>query len=75
MKIIEEIKSSTETQGSSMLSMDTSREPTREEIMSAFESLASWAFDKSGRDFERIDHWEEHCMRFLLENYLDQAAR
>ncbi len=73
MKTIEEIKNSPETLSTDLMPMDLFRDPTREEVVEAFDSLASWVFDQSDRDFQMADLWEEHCMRFLLTSYLDRT--
>lgn len=51
------------------------RDPTRDEIVEAFESLDEWVFDQDQREFQLYDHWVEHCMKFVLLQYLEQTKR
>jgi hypothetical protein len=54
---------------------DMFRDPTRDEIVEAFESLDEWVFDQDQREFQLYDHWVEHCMKFVLAQYLEQTKR
>jgi hypothetical protein len=74
MKTNQKIKE-TPPETSEPIAIDIFREPTREEVVAAFESVTSSFFDESQRDFQLRDHWEEHCLRHLLTSYLNQSPR
>jgi len=50
------------------------RDPTREEVEAAFESMEAWVYDPTSRDLTLDDEWEHFCMRFLLKFYLEKTA-
>jgi hypothetical protein len=49
------------------------RSPVRSEIVAAVASIRSCFFDRESRDFDFDDYWEEHCLQFLLKEYLQKT--
>jgi hypothetical protein len=45
------------------------RDPTPQEVDSALASILGCFFDSNSRDYELLDHWEEHCVRYVWNHY------
>jgi hypothetical protein len=50
------------------------RDPSPQEIIEVYESLAAWVWDRQSRDLELVDHWERHCMEFAVSNFRKASA-
>lgn len=50
------------------------RDPTRAEVVDAFETMEGWVYDPTSRDLTLDDEWEHFCMRHLLKFYLEKTA-
>lgn len=49
------------------------RRPVRSEIVAAVALIRSCFFDREMRDFDFDDYWAEHCLQFLLKEYLQKT--